>query len=181
MVKYGVICDPGLFRFLEKNAAAILDKDPAALERIVTASARIKAGVVGRDEFETRGERMILNFGHTFGHGFEQALGYRKLMHGEAVSIGMACAAGLAVSLGIFPKSEAVRVERLLKRLNLPVSLSGFDVRTLEVLEGMGRDKKKKAGRLRFVLPLAIGRVEVREDVAPARVRKIIDSFGGKS
>ncbi len=180
VVKYGIIKSAGLFRFLEKKADAILAKDLMSLEKIVTASAKIKAGVVGRDEFETRGERMILNFGHTFGHGFEQALSYHKLLHGEAVAAGMVCAAHLAVRLKMFPASGLRRLMQLLKRFRLPVSLAGLDVDLETVLLAMNRDKKKKAGRLRFVLPVEIGKVKVREDIPLGMIREILFENGAK-
>jgi 3-dehydroquinate synthase len=180
VVKYGVIRDAKLFRFLETHADSILSKDPAALEKIVIASAAIKAGVVSRDEHETKGERMILNFGHTFGHGFEQALYYSKLLHGEAVSIGMVSAAQLAVHLKLFPKAQLERLTAVLHRLRLPVSLSGLDVDLESVLSAMNRDKKKKSGKLRFVLPVEIGKVIIRDDIPLGMVQDILGAQGAK-
>ena len=180
VVKYGIIRDPKLFRLLERSSGSILKKDPRLLETIVLASARIKARVVSRDEFELKGERMILNLGHTFAHGFEQASGYRKLLHGEAVSIGMACAARLACLLNMLSHFETGRILTVLKRLKMPVSLDGLNLDADQILLAMGRDKKKKAGRIRFVLPVRIGKVVVREDVPAALVRKIINEKGGR-
>ncbi len=181
VVKYGVIRDAKLFDFLEKNAEKILQKHPASLEKIVTASAAIKAGVVSRDEFETKGERVILNFGHTFGHGFEKALDYRKLLHGEAVSVGMVCAADLAVRLKMFREEDFRRLRDLLKKFRLPVSLSGLTVDLKETLSAMSRDKKKAAGRLRFVLPVKIGKVAVRENISASLIQKILFDYGVKA
>jgi 3-dehydroquinate synthase len=181
VVKYGIIRDPQLFRLLESQAARILARDPKLLAEIVTDSARIKALVVSHDERETKGERMILNYGHTFGHGFEQALGYKHLRHGEAVSIGMVCAARLAVKLELFSAAEAERQNRLLEKLGLPISLSGLKLATHKILCGMTRDKKKHAGRLCFVLPVKIGKVVIREDVPGGLVRKMIEEVGGES
>ena len=181
VVKYGAIADPQLFRFLEANAKKILAKDTASLEKIVQASAKIKAGVVSRDEFETKGERMILNFGHTFGHGFEQALGYSKLLHGEAVAVGMACAAGLAVKRKLFPEAAYERLLAVMRQLRLPVSLSGLRVDLNSVVAAMSRDKKKKAGKLRFVLPVKIGKVIIRDDISMKEVREILLERGIQS
>ncbi len=178
VVKYGMIRDSGLFNFLERSRDAVLCKNPAALERIVEASSRIKAGVVSRDEFETRGERMILNFGHTFAHGIEQALHYRKLFHGEAVAAGMALASRLAVELKMFPASHYERLIGVLESFRLPVTLSGLDVEADDILWAMGRDKKKKGGVLRFVLPSRIGRVEIRAGIPERKVRKILIEGG---
>lgn len=181
VVKYGVIRDAALFRFLEQNAYGILEKKPELLSRIVEACSRIKAGVVSRDEFETLGERMILNFGHTFGHGFEQALDYKKLLHGEAVAVGMICAARTAMALNLFKKADYQRLENLSKTLKLPVTIRGLDIDAGRILSAMMRDKKKKSGKLRFVLPVSIGKVVVRDNIPRALVAKIILEAGAKS
>ena len=180
VVKYGMIRDARLFRFLERRGESILAKEPASLEKIVEASAAIKAEVVSRDEYETKGERMILNFGHTFAHGFEQALHYSKLLHGEAVSIGMVCAAQLAVKLKMFPPDDWERLVSVLQHFRLPVSLSGLDVDRESVLLAMNRDKKKKSGKLRFVLPVEIGKVVIRDDIPLGSVQDILMEQGAK-
>ncbi len=177
VIKYGVIRDAGLFHLLEKQSARVLQKDLRLLEKIVERSARLKAAVVGRDELETKGERMILNFGHTFGHGFEKALDFHKLAHGEAVAIGMAAAARLATHLKIFDRSEAQRLTDLLRKYRLPVTLAGLGLETRSILEAMKRDKKKTGGRLRFVLPVKIGKVAIREDVPAKLVEKVIEEL----
>ncbi|MFA6599730.1 MAG: 3-dehydroquinate synthase [Candidatus Omnitrophota bacterium] len=162
VIKYGVIRDAALFAFLERRASRILAGDIRLLEKIVATCAAIKAAVVGRDEFETGQERMILNFGHTFGHGFEQAGGYRKFLHGEAVALGMVCAAKLSVTLGLLKEADERRIEKLIERLGLPISSGGLGLKTRAVVRAMGRDKKIKEGRLRFVLPVRIGKVIVK-------------------
>ena len=180
VVKYGVIQDARLFDYLEKNADKILAKDPQALEKIIETSSSIKAGIVSCDEHETKGKRLILNFGHTFGHGLEKAMDYRKLLHGEAVSLGMVCAADLAVKLKMLSEKDFSRILRLLKKFHLPVSLSGLGINAARVLSAMSHDKKKKAGKLRFVLPLAIGKVTVREDISEVMMGEILLSHGAK-
>jgi 3-dehydroquinate synthase len=180
VVKYGVIRDPKLFRFLETQAARILKKDLNALERIVTASARIKAGVVSRDEFETKGERMILNYGHTFGHGIENASRYKKVVHGEAVAIGMAMAAHCAMELGLLTQDAVQRQKTLLQKLRLPVSCEGLGLRSAAVLKAMMQDKKKSKGTLRFVLPTRIGKVVIKAGIPVREIRYIISLFGAK-
>lgn len=182
VVKYGVIKDSSLFHLLEKQSDAVLAKNPKLLEKLVLASAKIKAGVVSRDEFETKGERMILNFGHTFGHGFEQALNYnhKKLIHGEAVAIGMVCAARLANRLKLFPVLETHRLISLLDKFHLPVNLEGLGLKCEKILSGMMHDKKKKAGKLRFVLPVKIGKVIIRDNISPNLIKEVIDESFGK-
>lgn len=180
VVKYGVIHDAKLFEFLEKSSAKILGKNPEALERIVSDSSAIKAGVVSRDEFETLGERLILNFGHTLGHGFEQALRYKDILHGEAVSVGMVCAAKIAVAQKLLKQEELERLVRLLQKFVLPVDLSSFRISSQDVMRAMQRDKKKKGGKLRFVLPEKIGRVVIREDVPDAVIQNTLLEIGAR-
>jgi 3-dehydroquinate synthase len=180
-VKYGIIRVPQLFDMFEKKSGSILARNRKLLTLLVTACARIKARVVSRDEREIKGERMILNYGHTFAHAFEQALRYKTLLHGEAVAIGMVCAAELAVLLGLLSPLEAQRQRQLLERLHLPVSLRGFHLRVRDVLFAMMRDKKKRGGALRFVLPVRMGRVVIREAIPIPLIRRVIFSAGGRS
>lgn len=161
VIKYGVIADPKLFSFLEKNSKKILTQNKAAWERIVFDSARIKAGVVSRDEFEIKGERMILNYGHTFGHGVEGALHYQKLVHGEAVALGMLVAAEAGVRLGVCSGEFQRRQLALVRAFQLPVSLVGLGLNAQKVFHAMAHDKKKKSGKLRFVIPEKIGCVKI--------------------
>jgi len=181
VVKYGVIKDAKLFRLLEKNIQKLAKPAPALLEKIVAVCARIKGGVVSRDEKETLGERMILNYGHTFGHAFEKETGFKKLLHGEAVSVGMQAAGLLALELGLWPQADAERQGWLLASLGLPVSLRGFNVKTENVMKAMLHDKKKQAGRLRFILPVRIGKVIVRQDIPAGLIRRVLNQLGGGS
>lgn len=177
VVKYGMILDPDLFTWLEEGVSNLLDRDPLALEHIVGRSIRLKASVVEADERETSGARAALNYGHTFGHALEAVAGYGRLLHGEAVAIGMAWAARLARALGRIPHDVVARQDRLLERLGLPISTSSLtpapDVRAL--LDAMRRDKKSVGGKLRFVLPDRIGHVELVDGVAEDEVRRILE------
>jgi 3-dehydroquinate synthase len=175
VVKYGVILDPAFFAWLEDNAADLVGRKPAAVTHAVERSAAIKAGVVERDELEISGLRAALNYGHTFGHAFETVLGYGTLLHGEAVAIGMAKAARLAVALGRIPEAIVIRQDRLLDRLQLPRSTGGLAPLVPEkLLEVMGRDKKAEGGKLRFVLPSRLGEVELVDRIDPSLVRQIL-------
>lgn len=180
VVKYGVISDAKLFRRLERVTFQDLKKNNALLAEIVGICSKIKAGVVSRDELETKGERMILNFGHTFGHGFEKAFNYKKILHGEAVSIGMSCAGQLAVDLGMFSAEDFERTEVLMRKLGLPVTAEGMGAKLDKVLAAMTHDKKKRSGKLRFVLPVKIGRVVVRENISQEKIEKILIEAGAK-
>ncbi len=161
VIKYGVIADRAFFQFLERRREDILRRDGKAMGRVIADSCRIKARVVGSDEREISGRRMILNFGHTFGHALETATGYSKYLHGEAVAIGMVFAARLAVRRGLLGAREGDRIVALIKAFGLPADAPK------EVLpryvEIMRRDKKVKEGKLRFVVPSRIGRVRVIE------------------
>ncbi len=180
VVKYGVIRSPELFDLLEKKGKAVLRKDLAVLEKIVTIAAGIKAEVVSRDEFETKGERMILNYGHTFGHGVEGALRYGRVVHGEAVAIGMMMAAQLAVALGRCSQEFVWRQMKLIVALKLPVSIKNFGLKTATILKVMMCDKKKKGGSLRFILPCRVGQVSVEKNIPLPLVRKVIQLAGGR-
>lgn len=180
VVKYGVIRDSALFGFLEKNCRRVLRRDLRVIEKVVLACAGIKAGVVSRDEFETKGERAILNYGHTFAHGIEGTLGYRGLVHGEAVAIGMMMAAQLAAERGLCPKDLPWRQMKLLVALKLPVSIKRFGLKADKILKTMMTDKKKSQGVLRFVLPRSVGEVTVEKNIPHENVRKILRLAGAK-
>lgn len=146
VIKYGCISDAELFRGLECGSVSAED--------FVAQSIAIKAGFVERDEFD-RGERMLLNFGHTVGHAIEKKMGFGGISHGEAVAIGMVVAARLGVSLGVTPASIPDRLVGVLKRYGLPVS-TAFSAE--ELAEAICSDKKNLANKLHFVLLENIGK-----------------------
>ena len=158
VVKHAVIADARLFAYLENNAEEILRLQGPALERIIWACCRIKARVVEKDEREA-GSRQILNFGHTLGHAVEALAGYsRRMLHGEAVSIGMAAAARLSCLAGKCKERDADRLLALLGRFGLPTSMRR--VPALASLRRLvSRDKKSRGGKARFVLMACIGKV----------------------
>lgn len=165
-VKAGIIRDAALFRFMEKNAADILAREPAALEKVIAASIRMKAEVVGIDERES-GLRMILNFGHTLGHAIEAATGYRALLHGEAVGWGMLAALQIALARETVSAAQARRMEQTILAYGL---LPPFRSTPQKLLDAAGRDKKNRAGTRRFILPRGIGDAIVVEDVTDAEL-----------
>lgn len=173
VVKYGVILDDEFFRFVESNPDAVLARSPAHLDHVVARSCRLKADVVEQDEREETGLRAVLNYGHTFAHAFETVAGYGAWLHGEAVAAGMVCASRLAEKLGLVPADVTERQVAVLARLGLPTApLAGWPEDDL--VDVMRRDKKAKAGRLRFVLPRRIGFVELIDDVPEALVREVL-------
>ena len=175
IVKYGMILDADFFAWLEEHAAALLSREPQAVSQAVERSAAIKASVVEQDEREITGLRAALNYGHTFAHAYETASGYGRLLHGEAVAMGMARAARLAAALGRVPQELVDRQDRLIEAFGLPTdpgTAGSFDPELLLAI--MGRDKKTLDGRLRFVLPSRIGSVNIVENIDADAVRRIL-------
>jgi 3-dehydroquinate synthase len=165
VVKYGVILDAPFFEYLEANIDAVNRREACVLRHIVARSCRLKADIVEQDEREETGVRAILNYGHTFAHAFETVTSYGTLLHGEAVSIGMMCAARLAASLGKIPTTLVERQQSLLEAMHLPVRTPSVSPQAM--VEAMQRDKKVEHGRLRFVLPTRLGRMELVGDITP--------------
>jgi 3-dehydroquinate synthase len=159
VVKYGVIMDAEFFAYLETSVDAINQRNAAVLTQIVERCCRLKADVVEEDEYETKGRRSILNYGHTFCHALEAVTGYEQLLHGEGVAIGMMCAARLAQRLGRVDGEFTERQLKLLAALHLPTVSPQVDPD--ELLEAMYHDKKVERGELRFVLPTQLGHVEL--------------------
>lgn len=157
VIKYGAIADPELFAFLEKRMDAILRRDPASLDFIISRSIAIKADVVSKDERES-GLRQILNFGHTLGHALETATNYRRFLHGEAIGWGMIAASMMALSLDRLPLMDAFRIVRLVASVGpLPrvPAIPGAKLRAI-----MAGDKKSRGGRVLWVFPRKIGKTD---------------------
>ena len=180
VIKHAVIRDAGLFEMLEAD-----DRRPATDDRwddsgvvvdadLIRRAARVKVDVVNADERET-GERMLLNYGHTLGHAVEAAAGYGTLLHGEAVAIGMHLEAQLAARLAMVGEATVERQRALLEAYGLPTAMPrGMDPG--DVLERTLRDKKVRAGKIRWALPTGIGGATVRDDVPEALVRAVVEA-----
>ncbi|MDE3077242.1 MAG: 3-dehydroquinate synthase, partial [Chloroflexota bacterium] len=162
VVKYGIIMDGPLFDLVETRQADLLKQAEDVVDEVVARCAALKTEVVGEDERES-GRRTILNYGHTIGHALEVATGYEVLLHGEAVAIGMSGAAQIAVALGKLDETSCERIKMVLKGLGLPYAARGLAWEL--VRDAMSMDKKTRAGRIRWVLPISIGSVEVTPDV----------------
>ena len=169
VVKHAMIRDAALFDLLEADAAKLLSRDPATLEKIVARNCGVKAAVVSADERE-EGLRASLNYGHTVGHAVESVASYGVYTHGEAVALGLAAAAAIARSRGFIDDAVVVRQNKLLERFGLPTKLRR-PLDTDALLEAMRHDKKVLSGRLRFVLPVAIGETRLVDDVTDAELR----------
>ena len=166
VVKYGMILDTDFFHWLEENALRVRDREQRSVAHIVRRSAELKTLVVERDEREITGLRACLNYGHTFAHAFETATGYGTLLHGEAVSLGMMAAASLACSMNRIDQLVVDRQQKLLETLGLPVSTTTLNgIEDNDLLGIMSQDKKNIGGKLRFILPSAIGEVETVDNV----------------
>jgi 3-dehydroquinate synthase len=146
------------------------ERRPDVLEHVIARSCELKARVVEQDEREETGLRAVLNYGHTFGHAIETVTRYSRYLHGEAVAIGMACAAQLSESLGRIDGSLTAQQRVLLEELGLPVTIDGLSC--AELMGAMQRDKKAEGGQLRLVLPSRLGHVELVSDVGEAKVRE---------
>ena len=172
VIKYGVIGDSTLFKYLETNMQAILDRDNTKLETIVARSAAIKARIVGRDERDT-GDRNLLNFCHTIGHGIESASDF-TVSHGQAVAIGMLLAGSIAVRLGTFDGGSLDRLKRLINKAGL---LAEKALPSSErIIEAISHDKKIMNGKLRFILPRSIGHVFISHQVDIRMIKEALES-----
>jgi 3-dehydroquinate synthase len=175
VVKYGVILDAELFRFLEDHVGEILGRQSAAVEHLVARSCQLKASIVEQDERELTGLRAVLNYGHTFAHAFETVAGYGAWLHGEAVAAGMVCASLLAEKRSLVKKEVPERQRALLRAFGLPTAPDrGWDV---DALVGVMRsDKKAVGGRLRFVLVRRLGgEVSLFDDIDEGDVRRVLE------
>jgi len=187
VIKYGIIEDADFFKFLEANSHHLNTKAfeeegtlRAALKvwhTIVVESCKIKAKIVSKDEREA-GLRMILNYGHTLGHAIETLTRYEKYTHGEAVSIGMVCAASIANKMRMLDRESLDRIRELLDKLGLPTMVERLRVK--RIIKSLSVDKKIRKGRVQFVLPTRIGKVEIRNNVSLKTVRKVLKEVGSK-
>jgi len=173
VIKYGAIADEMFLEWLETDGQRVLKLEPAAVVSAVKRCCELKAQVVGSDERES-GLRAILNFGHTVGHAMEALNEYVGLLHGEAVAMGMVCAAELSVKRAGLSRVEADRLQALIAASGLPTRLGEkYDVE--ELLEGMKLDKKAQAGKLRFVLLKQLGEAVVSDAVTDADVEEVVN------
>ncbi len=173
VIKYGAILDFPFFQWLEQHIDNLVALDQNALQQCIARCCQLKADIVARDETE-KGDRALLNLGHTFGHAIETHLGYGNWLHGEAVSAGCMMAAALSEKLGDLTPHDVARLEKLLTRANLPtVSPDGMTAQ--DYLPLMMRDKKVLNGKLRLVLLKALGQAYVATDVPQEQVIEAIN------
>ena len=168
IVKYGVISDSALFKYLEENAQRVIALDYDVMKNVIARSCEIKAEVVSKDEKEG-GLRRILNFGHTMAHAIEEATEYSKYTHGEAVAIGMIGAAYISRVLGKIDDATLERLQNLIDKLGMISRAEDCNVE--HMLKTIFRDKKTINGKINWVLMDSIGKVSVVNDVPEDVVR----------
>ena len=179
VAKYGLLGDAPFFAWLERHWQSVFGNDPAFLTEAIVVSVTAKARIVERDETET-GDRMLLNLGHTFGHALEAWAGYSsRLLHGEAISIGMCQAARFSEHLALCPAGTAARIESHLRLVGLPTRIAhipGTDRPEPQALFAlMQQDKKVQGGRLTLILLRDIGDAFVTRDVDAAEVARFLE------
>jgi 3-dehydroquinate synthase len=174
VIKYGVIWDRGLFEALEAHDRldSLDHVGDELLETIMIRSCQAKAEVVEQDEKEA-GLRAILNYGHTIGHAVESLTHYQQFVHGEAVAMGMVAAGKIAVAMGLWTQEDLDRQNALITKAGLPTDLPQ-EIAIADILEIIKSDKKVTAGKVRFILPTAIGKVTITDQVTPEIIRKAL-------
>jgi 3-dehydroquinate synthase len=168
-IKHGLILDAALLDTFERNAAEMLSLSGDLAVAAIRRSVAIKATVVSADEFERGDQRVLLNYGHTIGHALEAVTEYGRFLHGEAVSVGMMAAAGIAARMGMISGELVTRQRMVLERYGLPVRASG--ARINDIMDATRSDKKTRAGAVRWVLLTGPGSATTRRDVPDHVVR----------
>jgi len=170
VIKYAVIADNEFFAYLETNLDRIKSLDETLLEETIYRSAKIKAEIVEKDERDL-GLRNILNYGHTVGHGIESASDF-KIEHGTAIALGMLAAARISNRLGLLDKTELVRLKSLIQRADLATELPKLEAE--KIIQAMKHDKKILRGKVRFILPKALGNVFITDEVSLSLVEQVL-------
>jgi len=164
IIKHAAIRDPGMLGEMDD------------LPSLVARNVEIKAQIVGEDEFETSGLRALLNFGHTIGHAIENAAGYGRYLHGEAISLGLVAACRLSVEKAGLPESDAAKVIGALKRFDLPLALPG-DIASGAIQAAWRTDKKFAQGSIRYVLLRRLGEAFVSTDVSDSDLVRAVENL----
>ncbi|MCM8820073.1 MAG: 3-dehydroquinate synthase, partial [Candidatus Omnitrophica bacterium] len=174
-IKYAVIKNKKLFNFLFKNYQKILSLIPVYIVKLISECVKIKAKIIELDEKEKKGIRTILNFGHTFAHALESSFSYKKISHGKAVAIGMVFATKLSYILNKCPLNTLKQLLDIIKIYGLPTKMK-FNV-TNVYKSLVYYDKKFISGNIRMVLIKEIGKVQIVEDISPAKIKKCLRDF----
>ncbi|PKP92285.1 MAG: 3-dehydroquinate synthase [Alphaproteobacteria bacterium HGW-Alphaproteobacteria-14] len=178
VLKYGLLGDATFFGWLEANGAAVLAREPGALEQAIATSIAMKAAIVAADERETLDRRALLNLGHTFGHALEAETGFSQaLLHGEAVALGMALAARYSARRGELSAADADRAAGVIAAAGLPCELPALALACdgARLVDHMRHDKKAEGTTLPFLLLRGIGEAYVARDVELADIAVFLD------
>ena len=178
VLKYGLLGDAAFFGWLEANGNRVLAREPAALEHAIATSVAMKARIVAADERETQDLRALLNLGHTFGHALEAETGFSdRLLHGEAVALGMVLAAKYSARREEISDADAARAEAAIAAAGLPSTLSplGLTCNGAALVDHMRHDKKAESTTLPFLLLRALGEAYVARDVDLADIAAFLD------
>jgi 3-dehydroquinate synthase len=172
IIKHAVIADAEMFGTLKNTQA----NDALALQSLIKRNIEIKSKIVAKDERDQTDERAILNFGHTIGHAIERAGAYRKLLHGEAVSLGIVAACAISIKKAGFSQGERDTIVDLLRQFNLPTQLPK-DFPREKIFETLKFDKKFEGGNVRFVVTPRIGSAQLTTNVTMQDIREAIDEL----
>lgn len=172
VIKYGVIKDSKLFKYVEEHLNQILHYDLICFKHIILTCVKIKARITEIDERDEKDIRIILNFGHTIGHAIEAATDYKVYKHGEAIYIGMLSEAEIACRLGLFNNEDFSRLDNLIKRVGFSTKIKRCSLR--DIMNSMRYDKKFIGGVNRFVLPTGIGRVKIVKGVDEDLIKDVL-------
>jgi 3-dehydroquinate synthase len=176
IIKHAVIADSKMFRTLKVARASGLRSTSGthALLSLIKRNIQIKSEIVAKDEHDQTGERALLNFGHTIGHAIERAGGYRKFLHGEALSLGIIAACAISIKKAGLPTDQRAAIVELLQRFKLPTRLPK-DFPREKIFNAVKFDKKFESGQIRFVVTPRIGVARLTDDVTPEDIREAID------
>lgn len=174
VIKYGIISDPLLVEKLENGCERILNRELGILETIIQSCTKLKHEIVAEDPKDQLGKRAILNYGHTFGHAIEAVTRYRCYLHGEAIAIGMSCAARLSALLGLCDPSLIERQDRLCGRFHLPIQLPKLSI--AQLIRRMRSDKKGSCGKINLILLEEVGKVVKVCDVDPILIKQVLST-----
>jgi 3-dehydroquinate synthetase len=172
IIKHAIIADQKMFGTLQSWKAG----EAPALQRLIRRNIEIKAAIVAQDERDRTGERALLNFGHTVGHGIERAGAYQKFLHGEAVSLGIVAACAISIKKAGLPPDQRDAVVDLLQRFELPTRLPPNFPRE-KIFDALKFDKKFESGKVRFVVTPHIGAARLSSDVTIDDIREAIDEL----
>ncbi|MBF0385246.1 MAG: 3-dehydroquinate synthase [Candidatus Omnitrophica bacterium] len=174
-VKYGIIADEKLFYYIKANLEKLLNVKPNPLLNVILSCSRIKAGIVAKDEKDSKGPRALLNFGHTLGHAIETAFGYSRYQHGEAVALGMRIACRISVLLKMLRSEDERVINALLSDIGLPSKLESCDINKLLLI--MRHDKKFIGSKNRLILATRIGKAKIVEGVPEAIIKDAVKAY----